>query len=166
MKGQLTIQNYKSYSKNDQEAWRVFFENAIARLNPEEKRNAKFLESIKKLKLKKGEIPEFETLNKVLKPLANFEVMAVTGELENSVLFHLLRSRKYPIVVTMPELFNEVFNLTPLLTDKAFGDELVGIAINATANPTMLDEYRTQLNNFLIKTFLINETNTTPEEVN
>lgn len=166
MKGQLTIQNYKSYTKKDQEAWSQFFEEEIAKLNPEEKRNAKFLEAVKKLKLKKGEIPEFESLNKLLKPLANFEVFAVTGELENNVLFHLLRSRKFPVVVTMPDLFNQVFGMVPFLLDKAYGDELVGLAVNATSNNAMSDEYRVQLNNFLTNIVKINETNTTPEKVN
>jgi hypothetical protein len=63
-------------------------------------------------------------------------------------------------------MFDEVAGRVPFLLNKAYGDELVSIAINATANPFMYDEYVVQYMATLLELKNLNETNTTPAEVN
>lgn len=150
MKGQLTIQNYKSYTKNDQKIWSSLYEEKINSLNLNDVLSKQFMEGISKLKFKKGEIPNFENLNKILKSLCGFEIIATTGELEDNIFFQLIKNRKLPITITLPNLFNEIFGYVPFLQNKTYGDQLVNIAINATANPSMYEEYKLQFKNTLI----------------
>ena len=164
--GQLTIQNYKSYTKDDQKTWSSLYEGTLSDFSlGDEKLNKQFSEGLVKLKFKKGEIPNFENLNKLLKPLSGFEVIAVTGELENNIFFQLLRNRKFPVTVTLPNLFNEMFGCVPFLLNKSYGDELVAIAVNATANPSMYEEYRVQFKSTLLDSIKINETYATPAKI-
>lgn len=164
--GQLTIQNYKGYSKEDQKIWSSLFEEQIGGLDSEEKGIKTYLERLAKLKLKKGEIPNIENLNKILKPLSGFELVSVTGELEPNILFQILKNRKFPVTVALPLYFHEVAGRVPFLLNKAYGDELVSIAINATANPSMYGEYVVQYDNTLLELKKLNETNATPAKVN
>lgn len=130
-----------------------------------EKLNKDFSEGLGVLKIKKGEIPNFENLNKLLKPIAGFEIIAVTGELEDNIFFQLIRNRKFPVNVTLPHIFNDMFGKVVLLINRFYGDELVAIAVNATANPSMYGEYRMQFNNTLLDSIKINETNATTAKV-
>ena len=164
--GQLTIQNYKAYSKDDQKTWSSLFEEQIGGLDAERKGVKNYLEGLAKLKLKKGEIPSIENLNKLLKPLSGFELVAVTGELEPNIKFQILKNRKFPVTIALPAYFNEVAGSVPFLLNKSYGDELVSIAINATANPSMYDEYEAQYVATLLELKKLNETNTAPAEVN
>lgn len=164
--GQLTIQNYKAYSKEDQKTWSSLFEEQIGSLDLEEKGVKTYLERLAKLKLKKGEIPNIENLNKILKPLSGFELVSVTGELEPNIKFQILKNRKFAVTITLPAMFDEVVGRVPFLLNKAYGDELVSIAINATANPSMYDEYAAQYDATLLELKKLNETNSTPAKVN
>jgi phenylalanine-4-hydroxylase len=166
MKGQLTIQNPKSYTKEDQKIWSSLFEEKTSSLKRGDKTIDQFWEALSLLKIKKGEIPSFENLNKLLKPFASFEVIAVTGELENHIFFQLVKNRKFPVTVTLPSLFDDLFGRVPFLINRFYGDELVSIAVNATANPAMMEEYRIQFNNTILEVTKLNEANATPAKVN
>lgn len=163
--GQLTIQNYKAYSTDDQKTWSSLFEEQIGGLDTDRKGVKTYLERLTKLKLKKGEIPNIENLNKILKPLSGFEVVSVTGELEPNILFQILKNRKFPVTITLPAIFNEVAGRVPFLLNKTYGDELVSIAINATANPSMYCEYMAQYEAILLEIKKFNETYATPAKV-
>lgn len=165
-RGELTIQNYKAYTKEDQKTWSSLFEEQVSGFSlSNENLNKDFNEALSLLKIKKGEIPNFENLNKLMKPLTGFEVIAVTGDLDDNILFQLIRNRKFPVTVALPHIFNDVFGKVPFLINKFYGDELVAIAVNATSNPSMYKEYRVQFNSTLLDSIKINETNTTPAKI-
>lgn len=160
MKGQLTIQNFKSYTKEDQKIWSTLFEQNVERLKKNDGKLVKdFIEALAILKIKKGEIPNLENLNKLMKPLTGFELIAITDELEDNIHFQLLKNRKFPVRITLPHIFDDVFGKVPFLIGRFYGDEILAIAVNATANPSMLKEYKVQYNNLLRDSLKINETN-------
>lgn len=127
MKGQLTLQNYKSYTKEDLKKWSLGFENEVQLIKGDENITPPFWEAVKKLKIKRGEIPNFENLNKVLKAATNFEVVATTGVLDEKIYYQLIKSRKFPLVCAVdgePPLFIAIFSV-PYLMDKTLCDTIV-----------------------------------------
>lgn len=139
MKGELTTQNYKSYTKEDQKTWSLLFERQVNNLKDGDKVVKVFWEGISKLKIKKGEIPNFQDLNKLLKPLSNFEIVAVTGLLDDQIFFQLIKNRKFPVTtwirkpeqvdyIEQPDMFHDLFGHVPFLVDRSYGDFLVKLA--------------------------------------
>jgi phenylalanine-4-hydroxylase len=144
MKGELTIQNYKSYSKGDHETWSKLFERQVNHLKIDNKVVDEFWEGISKLKIKKGEIPNFENVNKLLKPINNFEIIAVTGIIDDGIFFQLLKNRKFPVTtwirkpeeidyIEQPDIFHDLFGHVPFLVNKTYSDLLVKLAEHAVA---------------------------------
>lgn len=136
MKGELTIQNYKSYTKEDQQTWSKLFERQVENLKKDDRVVEEFWEGISKLKIKKGEIPNFENLNKLLKPITGFEIIAVTGIIEDNIFFQLLKSRRFPVTtwlrkpeqldyIEQPDMFHDLFGHVPFLVNKTYCDFLV-----------------------------------------
>lgn len=143
MKGELTIQNYKAYTKEDQNTWKTLYERQVDNLKKDDKVVSAFWDGIAKLKIKKGEIPNFEKLNKLLKPITNFEIVAVTGLLEDHIFFQLIRNRKFPVTtwirkpsqldyIEEPDMFHDLFGHVPFLVNKTYTDFLVNLAERAT----------------------------------
>jgi phenylalanine-4-hydroxylase len=142
-KGQLTIQNYKSYTKEDHKTWSTLFERQVENLKKDDKVVKIFWEGISKLKIKKGEIPDFQDLNKILKSLSNFEIVAVTGILDDNIFFQLIKNRKFPVTtwirkqdqldyIEQPDIFHDLFGHVPFLVDRQYCDFLVELAELAT----------------------------------
>lgn len=136
MKGELTTQNYKIYTKEDQNTWRTLFERQVDNLKQDAKVVPEFWEGINKLKIKKGEISNFEKLNKLLKPISNFEIVAVTGLLDDHIFFQLIRNRKFPVTtwirkpdqldyIEQPDMFHDLFGHVPFLVNKTYTNFLV-----------------------------------------
>lgn len=142
MKGELTTQNYKTYTKEDQNTWRTLFERQVDNLKKDEKVVPEFWVGINKLKIKKGEIPNFEKLNKLLKPITNFEIVGVTGLLEDHIFFQLIKNRKFPVTtwirkvneldyIEQPDMFHDLFGHVPFLVNKTYSNFLVDLAEKA-----------------------------------
>ena len=142
MKGQLTQQNYKTYTKEDHKTWSQLFERQVENLKTDDKVVKVFWDGINKLKIKKGEIPNFEKLNKFLKPITNFEIVAVTGLLEDHIFFQLIRNRKFPVTtwirkpeqldyIEEPDMFHDLFGHVPFLVNKTYTDFLVQVSEEA-----------------------------------
>lgn len=143
MKGELTIQNYKAYTKEDHDTWKTLYERQVNNLKKDDKVVSAFWEGISKLKIKKGEIPNFEKLNKLLKQITNFEIVAVTGLLEDHIFFQLIKNRKFPVTtwirkpsqldyIEEPDMFHDLFGHVPFLVNKTYTDFLVELADRAT----------------------------------
>ncbi len=139
MKGELTLQNYKSYTKEDQKTWSLLFERQVDNLKKDDKVVKVFWEGISKLKIKKGEIPNFQELNKLLKPITNFEIVAVTGLLDDHIFFQLIKNRKFPVTtwirkpdqldyIEEPDMFHDLFGHVPFLVDRQYTDFLIKLA--------------------------------------
>jgi len=139
MKGQLTLQNYKSYTKEDQKTWSILFERQVDNLKKDDRVVDIFWEGLSKLKIKKGEIPDFQDINKLLKPLSNFEIVAVTGLLDDNIFFQLIKNRKFPVTtwirkqeqldyIEEPDLFHDLFGHVPFLADRSYCEFLVKLA--------------------------------------
>lgn len=139
MKGELTIQNYKSYTNDDHKTWSTLFERQVDNLKHGDKVVKEFWEGISFLKIKKGEIPDFQKINKLLKPLSNFELVAVTGLIDDKIFFELIRNRKFPVTtwirkpheldyIEQPDLFHDLFGHVPFLVHKNYCDFLVKLA--------------------------------------
>jgi phenylalanine-4-hydroxylase len=139
MKGQLTLQNYKSYTKEDHKTWSLLFERQVENLKKDDKVVKLFWDGLSKLKIKKGEIPDFQELNKILKTLSNFEIVAVTGLLDDKIFFQLIKNRKFPVTtwirkqdqldyIEEPDMFHDLFGHVPFLIDRSYTDFLVKLA--------------------------------------
>lgn len=138
-KGELTIQNIKSYTKEDHKTWSLLFERQVENLKKDDKVVKLFWEGISKLKIKKGEIPDFKEINKLLKQLSNFEIVAVTGLLDDNIFFQLIKNRKFPVTtwirkqdqldyIEEPDMFHDLFGHVPFLVDKTYCEFLVKLA--------------------------------------
>lgn len=139
MKGQLTIQNYKSYTKDDQKTWSTLFERQVENLKQNNKVVEEFWEGLTKLKIKKGEIPNFENINKFLKPITGFEIVAVTGLLDDNIFFQLIKNKKFPVTtwirkseqidyIEEPDMFHDLFGHVPFLVNKSYTTLLIELA--------------------------------------
>jgi phenylalanine-4-hydroxylase len=139
MKGELTIQNYKLYTSEDQKTWSTLFERQVANLKDGDKVVDEFWEGLSKLKIKKGEIPDFQKVNKLLKPLSNFELVAVTGLIDDKIFFELIRNRKFPVTtwirkpheldyIEQPDMFHDLFGHVPFLTTPYYCNFLVDLS--------------------------------------
>lgn len=139
MKGQLTLQNYKSYTKEDQQTWSTLFERQVDNLKKDDKVVKEFWEGISKLKINKSEIPDFQEVNKILKPLSNFEIMGVTGLIDDQIFFQLIKNRKFPVTtwirkpeqidyIEEPDMFHDLFGHVPFLIHKSYCDLLTEIS--------------------------------------
>ena len=139
MKGQLTQQNYNTYTKEDQQTWSLLFERQVENLKKDDKVVKEFWDGLKNLKIKKGEIPNFKEVNKILSKLSNFEIVAVTGLLDDKIFFQLIKNRKFPVTtwirkpdqidyIEEPDMFHDLFGHVPFLVDKTYTDFLVKLA--------------------------------------
>lgn len=139
MKGELTTQNYKSYTQDDQKTWATLFERQVDNLKRDDKVVKEFWEGVNKLKIKRGEIPNFENVNKLLKPLSNFEIIGVTGLIDDNIFFQLIKNRKFPVTtwirkphqidyIEEPDMFHDLFGHVPFLVHKSYSDMLVELA--------------------------------------
>jgi phenylalanine-4-hydroxylase len=124
-------QGWANYTAENHETWKILYE----RQNKIIKNRAcdEYFEGVKALDMNPKEIPDFRDLNKKLKPLTGWEIVAVEGLIPDLPFFKLLSERKFPSgnfiraksqldYIQEPDVFHDVFGHVPLLANPIFAD--------------------------------------------
>jgi phenylalanine-4-hydroxylase len=124
-------QNWAAYTPAEHQVWTTLYERQSALL-PGRACDA-FLKGLDALDLHHGGIPDFARINKELKRLTGWTVVAVPGLVPDEVFFDHLANRRFPAgqfirkpdeldYLQEPDIFHDVFGHVPMLTDPVFAD--------------------------------------------
>jgi phenylalanine-4-hydroxylase len=122
-------QGWSRYTPDEHARWRRLHERMM-QLLPGRACGA-FLEGLHALDLHGDGVPDFAALNRQLRPLTGWEVVAVPGLVPDHVFFEHLANRRFPAgqflrteaefdYIEAPDVFHDVFGHVPLLTDPVF----------------------------------------------
>ena len=124
-------QGWDNYTDEEHETWNILFDRqskiTLRRACDE------FFEGQKRLKIAANGIPDFREVNKTLKALTGWEVVAVEGLIPDLPFFKLLSERKFPAgnfirkrssldYIQEPDVFHDVFGHVPLLANPTIAD--------------------------------------------
>ncbi|MCD8494177.1 MAG: phenylalanine 4-monooxygenase [Alphaproteobacteria bacterium] len=126
-------QGWENYTAEEHETWKLLYERQF-KIMPGRACD-EFFQGIEALDIDKDHIPDFNELNKKLKSLTGWEVVAVEGLIPNLPFFKLLSERKFPAgnfirkrsqidYIEEPDVFHDVFGHVPLLANPVFADYL------------------------------------------
>ncbi|MCB1197962.1 MAG: phenylalanine 4-monooxygenase [Deltaproteobacteria bacterium] len=127
----LTTEDEAVYTPEDHETWSILY-NKLRNLLPQYAA-PEVLSGMDKLNITKHEIPNFDSLNKVLKRETNFSVTPVKGLIPHEPFFALLANRCFPTscfirkreqleYLVEPDVFHDIFGHIPLLVHPVFAD--------------------------------------------
>lgn len=129
----LIPQAHETYTATDHDVWR----RLAARMHELLPGRAApgFLAGLDRLDIGQSGVPDFAELNRKLKPLTGWEVVAVPGLVPDLAFFQLLADRKFPAgrfirrpdqfdYIEEPDIFHDVFGHVPLLTQQRYADYL------------------------------------------
>lgn len=119
-------QEYKNYTAEDFEVWRILFERQIEQLPG--MATDEYLAGIHRIGFTSDSIPDFEQVNKVLLNYTGWQLHVVNGLIPNKEFFELLKNRCFPSSTWLrrmeqldyleePDMFHDVFGHVPLLTN-------------------------------------------------
>lgn len=165
-------QNYEQYTPESHHVWELLYNEQKEVLA--ERATNKFITGIKAIKFESKKIPEFTTINEILKKLTGWEVYPVPGLIDNKPFFELLAQKKFPATTWLrtlaqlkyieePDMFHDVFGHVPLLSESYFVGFLEGIsqiALQYINNDTAI-ELMARIYWYTIEFGLIKENNTT-----
>ncbi|MHC2991319.1 phenylalanine-4-hydroxylase [Pontibacter sp. HJ8] len=144
-------QNYSSYTTENHKVWTILFDRQIQNLPG--KAIPEFLEGLGKVGFNREHIPDFAEINRKLKPLTGFEVVAAPGIVDDALFFQLIANKQFPATVwvrTMaqldyleePDMFHDVFGHVPLLTIPVYCEflaKLSEMALGHLDRPDIID---------------------------
>ncbi len=140
-------QDYDAYTEEDFKVWRLLYERQIANLP--HAASQEYLEGLKRIHFRSGEIPDFQKTNLFLAELTGWQIHVVPGLIPDDEFFQLMANRRFPASTWLralskidyleePDMFHDVFGHVPLLTNQPFVDylqELSKIALRHIDNP-------------------------------
>lgn len=129
----LVPQAHDTYTATDHDTWRRLAARQRELLTG--RASAGFLRGLDRLDIGAAGIPDFAELNRRLRPLTGWEVVAVPGLVPDLAFFTLLAGRKFPAgrfirrpdqfdYIEEPDIFHDVFGHVPLLSSPAYADYL------------------------------------------
>ncbi|MEJ8755939.1 phenylalanine 4-monooxygenase [Pontibacter sp. H259] len=147
----ILTQNYSNYTTENHTVWAILFERQYQNLQG--KAIPEFFEGLEKVGFDRNHIPDFDEVNKRLKPLTGFEVVPAPGLVDDTLFFQLIAARKFPATVWIrsmaqldyleePDMFHDVFGHVPLLTIPVycqFLEQLSQLALQYTDRPDVID---------------------------
>lgn len=124
-------QDWAGYTPQDHKVWITLYERQAALL-PGRACQA-FLDGLEALDLHGAGIPDFHEMNRKLRALTGWSVVAVPGLVPDEVFFDHLANRRFPAgrfirrpdqldYLQEPDVFHDVFGHVPMLTDRTFAD--------------------------------------------
>ncbi len=130
-------QVYANYTDEDLQVWQILFDQQMEKLPKLASRH--FLEGVDQVGFNRNEIPDFRRINKILKRLTDWEVVAVEGIVDDRLFFELMSQRKFPATTWLrtmaqleyleePDMFHDVFAHVPLLANPSFASFLEQIS--------------------------------------
>ncbi|RIJ34152.1 phenylalanine 4-monooxygenase [Pontibacter oryzae] len=144
-------QNYSSYTEENHNVWSILFDRQIENLP--DKAIPEFLDGLKKVGFTRERIPNFDDVNKKIKPITGFEVVAAPGIVDDALFFQLIANKQFPATVWVrrmdqldyleePDMFHDVFGHVPLLTIPVYCDflaKLSAMALEHIDRPDIID---------------------------
>jgi phenylalanine-4-hydroxylase len=144
-------QHYSEYTPENHQVWTILFDRQIENLPG--KAIPEFFEGLGKVGFSRDRIPNFEEVNRKLKPLTGFEVVAAPGIVDDALFFQLIANKQFPATVwvrTMqqldyleePDMFHDVFGHVPLLTIPVYCEflaKLSQLALTHIDRPDIVD---------------------------
>jgi phenylalanine-4-hydroxylase len=126
-------QGWEAYTPLEHQVWITLYERQVKIIA--NRACEEVLRGLALLDLHGQGIPDFRSLNKALKPLTGWEVVAVPGLVPDAVFFDHLANRRFPAgrfirtpdqldYLQEPDVFHDVFGHVPLLADPVFADYL------------------------------------------
>ncbi|GAB3646267.1 hypothetical protein GCM10028791_06090 [Echinicola sediminis] len=139
-------QDYKAYTKEDFEVWKILYERQIVNL-PKAASRA-YLEGIKEINFSPERIANFQEVNEILAQSTGWGIQVVPGLIDDDLFFGLLRNKRFPSSTWLrkmkqldyleePDMFHDAFAHMPLLTNQPYVDfleDLSGIALKHIDN--------------------------------
>lgn len=127
-------QNWDAFTPGQHATWRTLFDRQSVALDGYACRS--FLKGLDLLRRLRPGIPDFAELNRLLKPVSGWEVVAVPGWIPNEPFFEHLANKRFPAANFIrppeqiayseePDMFHDIFGHVPMLADPAFSDFLV-----------------------------------------
>src|SRR5438552_14724676 len=124
-------QAWERYSPEDHAVWRTLFERQRATLCGHICQE--YLDGLEALGIGPEGVPAFERMNKRLRRLTGWEVVAVPGLIPSRPFFQMLADRQFPAgtfirsheqldYLEEPDIFHDVFGHVPLLANPAYAD--------------------------------------------
>ena len=124
-------QGWERYAAEDHAIWRILFERQQQTLKG--RVCQEYLDGLAALGIGAEGIPRFERMNKRLRELTGWEVVAVPGLVPGRPFFQMLASRRFPAgtfirtreqldYLEEPDIFHDIFGHVPLLTNPAYAD--------------------------------------------
>lgn len=124
-------QGWEHYATAEHEVWITLYERQRALLPG--RACDPFLRGLDALDLHQTGIPDFARINRELKRLTGWTVVAVPGLVPDAVFFDHLANRRFPAgrfirkpeqldYLQEPDVFHDVFGHVPMLTDPTFAD--------------------------------------------
>jgi phenylalanine-4-hydroxylase len=144
-------QEYEKYTAEDHQVWKILFERQIKNLPPVATRE--YLLGIERVGFVADRIPDFEEVNRRLKPLTGWQLHVVPGLIPNREFFELMSNRNFCATTWLrtmeqldylqePDMFHDVFGHIPLLTNVPlcnFLAELSRIALRFVENEHVIE---------------------------
>ena len=131
MRADYTVdQPLDHYTAAEHERWRRLYRRQIDLIPAYAV--AEFADSLARLDIGGG-IPDFARINRMLKPLTGFQIVAVPGLIPDEVFFAHLANRRFPVTwwireeseldyLEEPDVFHDLFGHVPLLAHPVFAD--------------------------------------------
>lgn len=140
-------QEYKNYTEEDFEVWRLLYERQI--INLSHTASQAYLDGLQMISFGANKIPDFDETNAVLQGLTGWQIHVVPGLIADDKFFQLMANCRFPASTWLrkmsqldyleePDMFHDVFGHVPLLTNQPFADflqELSKIALQYIDNP-------------------------------
>ena len=129
MANYLIDQDYKKYTNDDHETWRLLCERQ-SKL-PADKVSKEYLDGFYKLGIDKTKVANIEEISKRLETVSGWTLVPVTGLLPTRDFFYMIINKRYPITVSVrkpyeidfseqPDIFHDICGHLPLLTNEKF----------------------------------------------
>lgn len=140
MANYLIDQDYKKYTNEDHETWRLLCERQ-SKL-PADKVSKEYLDGFYKLKIDKTKVANIEEISKRLEAVSGWTLVPVTGLLPTRDFFYMIINKRYPVTVSVrkadeidfseqPDIFHDICGHLPLLTNEKFIKFLTAYSIIA-----------------------------------
>jgi phenylalanine-4-hydroxylase len=126
-------QPYDRYTEQDHQVWKTLFQRQSALLP--DRACDEFMQGLKTLQINEHQVPRFEELNRQLKDLTGWQIVAVHGLIPDATFFEHLANRRFPVTwwireahqldyLQEPDVFHDLFGHVPLLANQSFADYL------------------------------------------
>ncbi len=126
-------QPYDRYTEQDHEVWKTLYQRQSALLPG--RACDEFMQGLTTLQINEYQVPRFDELNRQLKVLTGWQIVAVHGLIPDATFFEHLANRRFPVTwwireahqldyLQEPDVFHDLFGHVPLLANQSFADYL------------------------------------------